>query len=46
MRFAVATLLTVARILGWSIGRHHYDILAEAIMAVDSPEARVWGDRR
>lgn len=44
-RAAVSVLLAVARLLGRVTGRHHYDLLAEAILSVESPEARAWGDR-
>lgn len=42
---AVTILLAVARLLGRITHRHHYSLLAEALLAVDSPEARSWGDR-
>lgn len=42
---AVSILLAVARLLARVAGVHTYDLLAEAILAVDSPEARKWGDR-
>lgn len=42
---AAAVLLAVARLLGRITGRHHYDLLAEATLSVDSPEARKWGER-
>lgn len=45
MRVAVAFLLAVARLLGRITGRHPYSLLAEAILSVDSPEARAWGDQ-
>lgn len=45
MKWAVASLVAVARLLGRLTGRHHYNLLAEATIAVDSPEARAWGDR-
>lgn len=45
MRFAVAILLAVARLLGRVTGRHPYALLAEATLSVDSPDARAWGDR-
>ena len=45
MTAAVVILLAVARLLGRITGRHPYSLLSEAILSVDSPEARAWGDR-
>ncbi len=45
MRAAVVVLLSVARLLGRVTGRHPYYLLSEALLSVDSPEARAWGDR-
>lgn len=45
MKVAVSILLAVARLLGRVAHRHPYSLLAEAILSVDSPEARAWGDR-
>lgn len=45
MRTAVVILLAVARLLSRITGRHAYSLLSEAILSVDSPEARAWGDR-
>ena len=41
----VTILIAVARLFGRMTGRHPYDLLGEALMAVDSPEARLWGDK-
>jgi hypothetical protein len=45
MKAAAAILVAVARLLGRVASVHPYDILAEAILSVDSPEARKWGER-
>jgi hypothetical protein len=41
---AVVVLLAVARLLGRVTGRHPYGLLSEALLSVDSHEARAWGD--
>lgn len=42
---AVAILLAVARLIGRITHRHPYALLSEALLSVDSPEARAWGDK-